>query len=1179
MIPFTADRAMIAKFDAAIQPFMSKLGTMGEGVKGFQLVSTVGFSDVEQRANRTGQALVNLRNNATALGAIGAAAGIGAMTLALNKLNDRAVTVDNQLQAIGISTDSLKKKVFALAIETRTPVEATVELLARMQKSLQGQPIEQTIRQVGTLNRLLAIGGLDTNARASVSLQFGQALQSGVLQGDELRSLREAAPFELLDAIAKAAGGTVEQLRDLGSEGKLTRDVMVKALDDLESASRDKLGKFALTLQDASEAMSTGMLAVIGSVNEGLGTYETLAAVQQGIGTFMLENADAAETLGRALRMVFEASLLLAGTRGLMLLGGSLQAVVASMTAARGAAILTTAAMGAMRGMLALFGGPVGLALFAAGAAFIALRRSIVTVNDALEATGDHLGKLGALKGEYSGLVDEIAADLKRLKDAQDAVTASTDAQGSAARSAAAVEIAAIEDLLAKNRELLSQKAALARFELEQGEKALQQAKDALTASISTSDDPAPGLFWRLMSGSPVTAATGLEDRQAANAAAFEAEVNRKIAAGQSLTEAESTYLRRRIAVQEREAQLAKERAALSEVEIAARDKLARVMQTGGDASVAEAIYAEQAARAREAEEAIREMSVAADALVKKRQDFGQLQDQMDQMGRILDSYQFDGDGKIRAGFDMVAEAIKKASRNIDGLDDQELDNLRKQVEGIIGLFDRFLSSLGLVRSELSAPYDFYNRFGEAFPGSTDRGAWARNAQEAAGRGILDLIGYAEGTDKGRGYNETLGYGAFTGGPVNLTSMSINDVLALQKRMLAHPDNTYNSSAVGRYQIVSKTLSGLVQELGLSGNELFDERLQDRMAMQLVRRRMAQGTDGFRNEWEGLRNVPPSTITDALSAQSIPAMDSDVAARLKDEAETRKDFNETMAETLERRELEASLIGKTDAEQAKAIRRFELMNDAKRRGIDLDEKIAGSTRTYRQMIEELAEAEAEAVKQEEALGRAKETTEEILQNSIKGKDYITSMFLDGATAAEQLEAALKKALVQLILFNEGAFAVQGGGKGLLGGLGGGIFSFLGSLFADGGIMTPSGPANLPVRAYSVGGIANSPQLAVFGEGDMAEAYVPLPDGRTIPVTLRMPDLSGMDGLLRDRAAASGQPQVIYVPQPYIAEVGPDDSGRLTTHVRRVSAETSGAAARAQERAMPDYLRDMQRRGV
>jgi phage-related minor tail protein len=58
-------------------------------------------------------------------------------------------------------------------------------------------------------------------------------------------------------------------------------------------------------------------------------------------------------------------------------------------------------------------------------------------------------------------------------------------------------------------------------------------------------------------------------------------------------------------------------------------------------------------------------------------------------------------------------------------------------------------------------------------------------------------------------------------------------------------------------------------------------------------------------------------------------------------------------------------------------------------------------------------------------------------------------------------------------------------------------SFFG--FADGGVMTAQGP--LPLRGYASGGIANSPQLAVFGEGSRPEAYVPLPDGRTIPVTM------------------------------------------------------------------------------
>ncbi|MFZ9264221.1 MAG: tape measure protein, partial [Polynucleobacter sp.] len=58
--------------------------------------------------------------------------------------------------------------------------------------------------------------------------------------------------------------------------------------------------------------------------------------------------------------------------------------------------------------------------------------------------------------------------------------------------------------------------------------------------------------------------------------------------------------------------------------------------------------------------------------------------------------------------------------------------------------------------------------------------------------------------------------------------------------------------------------------------------------------------------------------------------------------------------------------------------------------------------------------------------------------------------------------------------------------------------FLG--FADGGIMTANGPLNL--KRYATGGIANSPQLAMFGEGSMPEAYVPLPDGRSIPVTMK-----------------------------------------------------------------------------
>lgn len=56
-----------------------------------------------------------------------------------------------------------------------------------------------------------------------------------------------------------------------------------------------------------------------------------------------------------------------------------------------------------------------------------------------------------------------------------------------------------------------------------------------------------------------------------------------------------------------------------------------------------------------------------------------------------------------------------------------------------------------------------------------------------------------------------------------------------------------------------------------------------------------------------------------------------------------------------------------------------------------------------------------------------------------------------------------------------------------------------TMMANGGVMTAAG--SVPLRKYAAGGIANTPQLAIFGEGSRPEAFVPLPDGRTIPVTI------------------------------------------------------------------------------
>lgn len=101
-------------------------------------------------------------------------------------------------------------------------------------------------------------------------------------------------------------------------------------------------------------------------------------------------------------------------------------------------------------------------------------------------------------------------------------------------------------------------------------------------------------------------------------------------------------------------------------------------------------------------------------------------------------------------------------------------------------------------------------------------------------RPLLDLIGYTEGTDKGDGYNETLAYGAYTGGDVNLVGMTLGEIDNLQTKMLRHPKNKWNSSAIGRYQIVRTTLRKIKEQLNLSDGELFNEEMQDRMACYLL---------------------------------------------------------------------------------------------------------------------------------------------------------------------------------------------------------------------------------------------------------------------------------------------------------------------------------------------------------
>jgi hypothetical protein len=128
------------------------------------------------------------------------------------------------------------------------------------------------------------------------------------------------------------------------------------------------------------------------------------------------------------------------------------------------------------------------------------------------------------------------------------------------------------------------------------------------------------------------------------------------------------------------------------------------------------------------------------------------------------------------------------------------------------------------------------------------------------------------------------------------------------------------------------------------------------------------------------------------------------------------------------------------------------------------------------------------------------STWESMQKTMK--DNLTSGFedffnftKDGFGDLQALGESVVSAIMSEIVKTQIAQPLASATTSIVGSLANTIFGF-----ANGGIMSSQGA--IPLRAYSSGGIADSPQLAIYGEGRMNEAYVPLPDGRTIPVTMQ-----------------------------------------------------------------------------
>ena len=113
--------------------------------------------------------------------------------------------------------------------------------------------IDNAIRFQEIMAKSYTIGGASAAEQASSMYQLVQALGSGVLQGDELRSVREGAPlaYKAIEEFAQGVYNTDESLKDLASQGKITSDLVVAAIMNAEDQINKSFENTQMTFAQA----------------------------------------------------------------------------------------------------------------------------------------------------------------------------------------------------------------------------------------------------------------------------------------------------------------------------------------------------------------------------------------------------------------------------------------------------------------------------------------------------------------------------------------------------------------------------------------------------------------------------------------------------------------------------------------------------------------------------------------------------------------------------------------------------------------------------------------------------------------------------------------------------------------------------------------------------------------
>lgn len=212
---------------AGAETALKRLGDVGVRTE----VVTDSMAKAFERNNKAVEANVVAMN---AMRSLGVLAFVTSLAGGVAKLNDEYTSLTNKLVNANSEHERLadvQERVYEIAQRSRTGLEATTTLYARMERSLAqyGATSMQVARVTETVSKAMIVSGATAQEANAAIIQLSQGLQSGVLRGDEFRSVAEQAP-RLLKAMADSLGVTTGELRALSVQGKLTADVVAKAI-------------------------------------------------------------------------------------------------------------------------------------------------------------------------------------------------------------------------------------------------------------------------------------------------------------------------------------------------------------------------------------------------------------------------------------------------------------------------------------------------------------------------------------------------------------------------------------------------------------------------------------------------------------------------------------------------------------------------------------------------------------------------------------------------------------------------------------------------------------------------------------------------------------------------------------------------------------------------------------